>query len=541
MGLFGFGKKKQAAAPEVQENIVVNETEELATGQGTTPANGAFWGKADFAFEIQKVMPYKEQGSILVGRAQSGQLLPDTKVSYVDKNGRAIFNCTIGGMEQNGFKVKKASACQFGLYGPTFTMMAPDFAPNAFAEGNFLYLKAEGGETLSPLMEAFEDCRLSLGREGEIRLEMEEKVLAAEGDFLSDQAKQAFDGYSVQEMIFALTYVRDAGNRAKQADGEGADAPFQEKAKLLYPMMLEKLRGLGRVYLTIDKNTNFPFLNNGFVDVYTREEYAKLAVLFYKEQFRELEVRPMPVTKSELLKPEEGKPLAAQMPAFVLLYYLGLERVLLDDGLYRAALSRGDVLPPPDHAGKPVQAVPVTNPALRIRILDFFGEARWKVNYEKRGEVLLAKEHAMLAEVAKAKFLVPMKYDGAVPPKPGANPNQVVFDKNTKLMFAAIKNTAGENYTPVFTDFIELGKMYAPKEWGAAVITVRDAVSINKGDGVVVNPAGENLVLKEKALAAVMELVKQQAGQEKKPEGEKTEDAPGVGEEATGDVVTRKA
>lgn len=539
MGLFGFGKKKQAAAPEVRENMDVGEGEEFSAKQetGTTSAGGAFWGKADFAFEIQKVMPYKEQGSILIGRAQSGQLLPDTKVSYVDRNGRAVFNCTVGGMEQNGFKVKRASACQFGLYGPTFTMVIPDFAPNAFAEGNFLYLKAEGEAELSPLMEAFENCRLSRKREGEIRLEMEEKVFEGEEDALAEQVKQIFAGYSVQEMIFALTFVRDTGNRAKQTDGEGADEPFQKKANLIYPMMLEKLRGLGRVYLTIDKNTNFPFLNNGFVDVYTKEEYAQLAVLFYKEQFRELEVRPMPVTKSELLKPEEGKPLAAQMPAFVLLYYLGLERVLLDDGLYRAALSRGDVLPPPDHAGKPVQAVPVTNPALRIRILDFFGEARWKVNYEKRGEVLQAKEHAMLAQVAKGKFLIPMKYDGAVQPKPGEN--QIVFDKNTKLMFAAIKNTAGESYTPVFTDFIELGKMYAPKEWGAAVITIRDAVSINKGDGVVVNPAGENLVLKEKALAAVMELVKQQ--DKAVQEQDAAKDGPDAAGEVPDGIVTRKA
>ena len=261
-------------------------------------------------------------------------------------------------------------------------------------------------------------------------------------------------------MIFALTYLRDMGNRAKAVGGEEAKEAWKKKADAVYRAMLEKLRGLETVYLTIDKNTNFPFYNGGFVDIYTREEYAKLAVLFYAEQFRELEVVALPVANPQLLKPEERK-----LPAFVLLYYLGMERVLVDNGLYRAAISRGDVLPPPDFSDKPNTVVPVTNPALRTRIIDFFGEARWKVNYEKRGEVLQGKERAMLTEVARAKFLIPMKYEGAAKPDP--NTNQIVFNKDTKLMFAAVKNTAGESYTPVFTDFVEIGKMYPVNDLSA--------------------------------------------------------------------------
>jgi len=489
MGLFSFGKKKAA---QIHEDVEITEEE----GKEASP-EGSFWNRGDFVFEIQRVLPYKEQGSVLIGRVHSGELLPDVKLSYTDKNGRAIFNCTVGSIEQNGIKAKKASACQFGLYGPTFTLIIPDFAPNAFVEKNFLYQKALEGE-ISPILEAFERCRLSRERESQICSQIEAKM--EEG---------AENDYSVQEMIFALTHIRDMGNISK-SQGEEQNT-WKETSTALYQKMLEKLRKLDKVYLTIDKNTNYPFLNNGFVDVYTREEYAQLAVLFYQEQFRELEVRAMPVLGAELLKQEEGKPLAAQLPAFVLLYYLGMENILLDDGLYRVALSRGDVLPPPDHKGKPEIAIPVTNPALRRRILDFFGEARWKVNYEKRAAVLQAKEHAMLAEVARAKLLIPMKYEGAAQPASGMH--QIVFDKDTKLMFAAIKNTAGENFTPVFTDFLELGKMYQPKDWGAAVISILDAIRINKGEGIAINPAGENLILKEKAIAALTEIMEQQKRQ----------------------------
>lgn len=488
MGLFSFGKKK---AGQTHEDV------EMVEEEGRKPSlEGRFWSREDFAFEIQRVLPYKEQGSALIGRVHSGELLPDTKLSYTDKNGRAVFNCTVGSIEQNGIKAKKASACQFGLYGPTFTLIIPDFAPNAFAEKNFLHQKASEGK-FSPLLEAFEHCRLSQEREDQICNEIEAKE------------EEAYKDYSVQEMIFALTHIRDMGNISKSQESE--QNTWKEISKALYQKMLEKLRGLNKVYLTIDKNTNYPFLNNGFVDVYTREEYAQLAVLFYQEQFRELEVRAMPVLGAELLKQEEGKPLAAQLPAFVLLYYLGMENILLDDGLYRVALSRGDVLPPPDHKGKPEIAVPVTNPALRRRILDFFGEARWKVNYEKRAAVLQAKERAMLTETIKAKLLIPMKYEGAAQPAPGTH--QIVFDKDTKLMFAAIKNPAGETFTPVFTDFLELGKMYQPKDWGAAVISIQDAIRINKGEGIAINPAGENLILREKAIAALTEIVEQQKQQ----------------------------
>ena len=93
------------------------------------------------------------------------------------------------------------------------------------------------------------------------------------------------------------------------------------------------------------------------------------------------------------------------------------------------------------------------------------------------------------------------------------NRYQIVFDKDTKLMFAAIKNTAGETFTPVFTDFLELGKMYQPKDWGAAVISILDAIRINKGEGIAINPAGENLILKEKAIAALTEIMEQQKRQ----------------------------
>ena len=73
----------------------------------------------------------------------------------MDRDGHVVFNCAVGGIEQGGFKVKRASVCQFGLLGPTFTLIIPDFAPNAFKEGNFLHQKLAEGEELSGISASF--------------------------------------------------------------------------------------------------------------------------------------------------------------------------------------------------------------------------------------------------------------------------------------------------------------------------------------------------------------------------------------------------
>ena len=123
--------------------------------------------------------------------------------------------------------------------------------------------------------------------------------------------------------------------------------------------------------------------------------------------------------------------------------------------------------------------------------------------------MLQAKDLAMLSELTNSKLLIPMRYDGTAQKKPGEN--QIVFTKDTKLMFAVITNAAGENYTPVFTDFTEFGKVYPAKDWGAAVVTIADAIRVNQGVGISVNPTGENLVLKEKAIEAIKGILAQKA------------------------------
>ncbi|MBQ9119811.1 MAG: SseB family protein [Lachnospiraceae bacterium] len=491
MGLFDSWKKKNR-----------QETEEVfETASEEKVSKGIFENPADFVCEIKDVLPLKEQGSMIIGEVLHGELTPDSKVAYTGENGRAILNCTVEAIEQAGMRVKKAAACFMGTIGPVFAFIIKEFAPNAFQKGNYLYQQAPEDKELTELQKAYEANRLTRERKAELTVLAEKEELTAE----------EIASISIQDIIYVL-YLNSMN--AKQANvAEDEEHPLKKKEKQVYENLLECLRKQDEVYMTFDKATNFPFLNQGLVDIYTKREYAELAVMYYAEQFRQLEVRalkPMPTKESK------------EAPAYVLMYYLGMGRIMVDNGQSRALISRDALLPPPDYSKLQPAQRPAENQALRLHMLDFFQEARWQVNYEKRAEVLKAKEEAMLLEVSKGRFMIPMKYDGM---QLKAGENQIKIKPDTQLMFAAIKNPAGESYTPIFTDMPEFGKMYPNGEWAAIVIPFEEAVRISRGKGLVINPVGENLVLNEKAIDGVRECVKkaEEAAKESNEDGEETE------------------
>ncbi len=493
MGLFNSWKKKGK-----QEDESLEDVQEAAV----SAANGIFGNPADFVCEIKEVLPLKDQGSVVVGEVLYGELASGSKVAYTTENGRAIFNCTVKAIEQANVKVKKAAACYFGIAGPIFSFVIPEFAPNAFQKGNYLYQQAEEGKELTELQKKYEECRLSQERKQELT-ELAKK---------QELTQEEIDALSIQEMIFTLYTNRVIGQLA--GAGNDPEHPMKKKETMLYDAMLSRVRNAEEIYMLYNKETNYPFINLGMVDIFSKREYAELAVMYYAEQFRNLEVRAM--------KPMPTRD-AKEAPVLILLYYLGLERIMLDNGLSRAMLQRGALLPPPDYSKLAPNQTPVENPVLRSRILDFFQEVRWKVNYEGRAEAVKAKEDAMLKEIASARFMVPMKYEG-MSLKPGEN--QLKIKPDTRLMFAAIKNNEDESFSPAFTDMPEFGKLYSDGEWAGMALPFKEVVRLAAGKGIVINPAGENLVLNPKAVEAVMNRVKEleeQTSQEAAEAEEETE------------------
>ena len=162
MGIFDSFKKKAKQA----ENQGYNPAEEASSQRQEIIVLNC--RPQDFQYEIQDVFALKEQGCVLIGEVLNGEVTPGQKVSYLDKNGRKIFNCTIEAIEQNNIKMKKAAACHMGLYGPIFALLIKDFASNAFQKGNYLFLEAEEGVEMTPLQKAYDACRMTAERRKEL-------------------------------------------------------------------------------------------------------------------------------------------------------------------------------------------------------------------------------------------------------------------------------------------------------------------------------------------------------------------------------------
>lgn len=107
----------------------------------------------------------------------------------------------------------------------------------------------------------------------------------------------------------------------------------------------------------------------------------------------------------------------------------------------------------------------------------------------------------MIEQICKGKYLIPMKYEG----KAEQNGDKLVFQGDTKLLFAKITNEEDESYIPAFTDWLEFEKVYDKNEWHGAIMSILDAIDIGNGDGVVINPYGENLLLNDNNMKQVKE------------------------------------
>ncbi len=318
--------------------------------------------------------------------------------------------------------------------------------------------------------------------------------------FQKEITKEMLEGLSIQEEIFLLISLRHFRERFPQAD-------FEKNEKVLYDGLLEKIKNADTLYMTFDKATHFPFINAGYVDIYSKEEYAKEAAEYYeKKNYRPLEVKEVQADKS-------NQPQGMQI--FAWLYYLGLEKIMIDNGKYKMEIKREEILPPPDYTGVPKISVPVINPKLRYTIINFFEEVKWRVNYPQRKERVEQKESRMIEEICKGRYLVPMKQDGKAE-KIGEN--KVVMKERGTIMFAKLVNTEQASFVPLFTDWMEFQKAYDKKEWNGMIISIMDAITLAKNDGVVINPLGENLILNQNSMEEIKKQFKIQIKQDTKYE-----------------------
>ncbi|MCR5675197.1 MAG: SseB family protein [Lachnospiraceae bacterium] len=292
----------------------------------------------------------------------------------------------------------------------------------------------------------------------------------------------------IQELIFLLTTMETFQKEAPLQDFEG-------NRRIVYNEILTRLRDAKRIWVLIDLTTGYPFLDHGFALVYSDERYAHAAAGILASQFRRVNVQ---------VCGEENSPSVAGF--FELLYYMGAERLLLDNGLYGARIDRAQIMAPPNVTGG---SQPPMNPTLNFALCEFLSEIRWPVKYDKRDMILQEREARMWALIRSSQFIVPMRQEG---------PAELVGDKlrlgrETKLRFPMMTGPDGKTYLPVFTDGPEFARKFAHEGWNGASFQWKDVLSlIRERDGLIVNPLSHKAVLTKERIAQMETAAALQSG-----------------------------
>lgn len=291
---------------------------------------------------------------------------------------------------------------------------------------------------------------------------------------------------NIQETIFLLVNV----DHFNEESEEGVEN-YEEKCEVIDHVLAKKLADAEVLFMTFDAGTNFPYITQGCVEIYSELEYAQDAVRHYGEQYRAVQI--CEVRKDDSRFPDK-------MSVFEFLYYLGMEHLLIDNGKFKTVVNREDVLAITNKNLEYQIDKPIENPKLRYALIEFFQEVKWPVTYDKRDEVIHEKEERMLAELKKAKFLVPMLFDGEEVTKAQ---NQVAPQPGKNMILPKLETQEHVCFTPIFTDWTEFVKIYPKDKWNGLVITFDEATTLCKDMGIVINPAGENLIMNQQSFEAL--------------------------------------
>ena len=309
-----------------------------------------------------------------------------------------------------------------------------------------------------------------------------------------DMAAESLKFLSNQEILFLLTALEVFQKKAPLPG-------FEKNHRKVYNELLSRVRDSETLYVLYDATTGYPFIDHGFANVYFEKEIADKAVELFSKQFRKVAVRDVKVEN-----PDDTA--AVKRGFFDYLYYIGIENILVDNGAYRARFKRSEIVAAPGDWGEDNRNKNPINPGLNFAMLDFMAELRWPVKYDKREEIVRAKEMRMLSLIRSSNFILPMQHEG---PVEVLEDGRMKFGKDTKFKFLILNTADGKQFLPIYTDAIEFGKKLRGSEWNAAVFKYQDILKfVNDKDGITINPDGQSVVLPKDRMI-LLEAAGQQA------------------------------
>ena len=307
-----------------------------------------------------------------------------------------------------------------------------------------------------------------------------------------DLSMETLKFLSGQELLFLFTALEAFNKKAPLPE-------YEANHRKIYNELLGRIRDAEYLYVLYDMTTGFPYIDHGYGNVYFEEELANKAAELFNKQFRKLVARKIQV---------EDKEHGSKVGFFDYLYYVGIESLIVDNGAYRARFKRSEIVAAPGDWNQNEKKMSPINPGLNFAMLDFLEELRWPVKYDKREEVLRAKEMRMLSFIRAAQFIVPMQHEG---PAETLEDGRVKLTKDNRIRFLVMKTSDDKQFLPVYTDGFEFAKLAQKNEWNAGVFRYQDIVRfVQDKDGIRINPEGQGIILTKDRMMA-LEAAGQQA------------------------------
>ncbi len=263
---------------------------------------------------------------------------------------------------------------------------------------------------------------------------------------------------------------------------------------------LKKFQKLDNLYVLFCQTTRIPYIEcdeetfDDQVFVFTREERAKEILKQYLEE-------------KQLVLGSAKLPKAQILPFLGSLYAYGVNAVLLEEDAAEPVRIRLEQLAKkPDIEAMKNDKVPRLNPDVQLTCAYFLQEARRKVKERSKEEMkrLHDMEEEMAVNLFRSRFIFPVDLSATGGKPDPANPNY-------KIPFLKMNN--GDTYVPCFSDLTEYQKFSLQnkqigKELKLSLVPVPyDALAglYKDGKGVVLNPAGINLIMTRELLQKLKE------------------------------------
>lgn len=263
---------------------------------------------------------------------------------------------------------------------------------------------------------------------------------------------------------------------------------YQETQKRSYLTdVIDKLKNqktLWIAYSPITKNYHLDIYEEKVISfIFSEEEYYNV----YEERLKGKDIKIIP-RKNDISERTE---------LFMELYRSGFELIAIDDGQQYLVISLFDVIRKPDFTNLPEIKKPLLNPSLVSAADNFFQALAFKRPTREL-------EEKMFIEVYNAKYLLP--FDASMlktDPNNMVDGKLVIKDKS-QLRIPLITNAEDKKFFAFFTDWIEFRKFDQQKKFSGNIVTFADLKYFsNKGNGVVINPFGFNLILDENMINVI--------------------------------------